>query len=88
LRKLKWMMIMALSPEIVISVCMADLLWARDSVAKFAKLKSKSESTDTLKRTDTEKDVEKLEVTVSEKELSNQEPLYVPLHLTCYTRLT
>jgi hypothetical protein len=34
-RKLKWMAIMALSPEIVLSVSIQDWLWARQSIQKF-----------------------------------------------------
>jgi hypothetical protein len=36
LRKLKWMAIMAVSPEVVLSVSIRDWLWARQSVQKFA----------------------------------------------------
>lgn len=39
-RKLKWMAIMALSPEIVLSQCVRDWLWARQSVRKFSSIDS------------------------------------------------
>lgn len=44
LRKLKWMGLMALSPELLLSMAMRDWLWSRDSVRKFeqAGLKDKS----------------------------------------------
>jgi hypothetical protein len=59
-RKTKWMIIMALSPEIVISICLADWLWARDSVAKFAKFNLSLNDTSTT-------DIEKLETAVFEE---------------------
>lgn len=46
---------MALSPEIVLSICIADYLWARDSVSKFAKISSTTKQSDTLSRVDSEK---------------------------------
>jgi len=35
MRVLKWMVIMALSPEIALSISMRDWLWARESVKRF-----------------------------------------------------
>lgn len=39
---------MALSPEIVLSICISDWLWAKDSVAKFKRLYDGTKSVDTL----------------------------------------
>lgn len=38
LRKFKWMVFMALSPELLLSMALQDWLWCRDSVRKFGQV--------------------------------------------------
>jgi hypothetical protein len=42
-RKLKWMAIMALSPEVVMAVSIQDWLWAQQSVKKFRTISSQEQ---------------------------------------------
>ena len=51
-RKLKWMGFMALSPELLLSMALADFLWSRQSEKQFAVLEGHSEPSTTSRKKD------------------------------------
>ena len=75
LRKLKWMGFMALSPELLLSMALADFLWSRNSERLFAELEGKRESSSTPGK----KDVNAIELVGNRQTTSKEPPKSSPL---------
>ena len=76
LRKLKWMVFMALSPELLLAMALGDFLWSRQNGRRFARTRAghKSSIYPSKSKVDAVKFVKDEKVTSTERSKSNSLP--------------